>query len=149
VSLLFWGQGAKFQNGFGDVSIKVAHYKKNFKTFVFWDAPQSIKLINLNHNKYPLWNVMKAWAKNWWWPKLGILGTTVVMLWTWLPQRLIVFTSIEIWQVWVTRLEFGPLSQTFLTMRLSSSIYANPNWNHRGKVTSTKAICFEMTARWC
>jgi hypothetical protein len=35
VSLLFWGQGAKFQNVFGDGSIKVAHCKKIFKTFVF------------------------------------------------------------------------------------------------------------------
>ncbi len=27
---------------------------KNLKEiFVFWDAPQSIKLINLDHNKYP------------------------------------------------------------------------------------------------
>jgi len=27
--------------------------KNNNLTFVFWDAPQSIELINLNHNKYP------------------------------------------------------------------------------------------------
>jgi hypothetical protein len=49
----FGGQGAKFENVFGDGSIKVGHCKKIFKTFVFRDAPQSIKLINLNNNKYP------------------------------------------------------------------------------------------------
>ncbi len=49
----FGGQGAKFQNVFGDGSIKVTHCNLFYKTFVFWDAPQSIKLINLNHNKYP------------------------------------------------------------------------------------------------
>jgi hypothetical protein len=64
-------------------------------------------------------------------------------------KDLIIFTSIEIWQVWVARLEFGPLSQTFLTMHLSLAIYANPKWNHQGKVTSTKAIYLEMIARWC
>jgi hypothetical protein len=31
----------------------MAHYKKEtIKTFVYWDAPQLIKLINMNHNKY-------------------------------------------------------------------------------------------------
>ncbi len=31
----------------------MAHYKKKIiKTFVLWDEPQLIKLININHNKY-------------------------------------------------------------------------------------------------
>jgi hypothetical protein len=48
---------AKFQNVFGDGSIKMAHCKKRKKIplekFVHWDAPQLINLINMNRNKYP------------------------------------------------------------------------------------------------
>jgi len=43
-----WG-GGKFHNFFGE---KKKKKKKTIKTFVLWDAPQLIKLINMNHNKY-------------------------------------------------------------------------------------------------
>jgi len=57
----FWegGGGRKFHNTFGDEPIGVDHCPpkekpfKTLKTFVFWDAPQPIKLTNMNHNKYP------------------------------------------------------------------------------------------------
>jgi hypothetical protein len=49
----FGGARSKVSKKIGDVSIKVAHCIFLKKTFVFWDGPQSIKLINLNHNKYP------------------------------------------------------------------------------------------------
>jgi hypothetical protein len=47
---------AKFQNVFGDGSIKMAHCPKKKSTlekFMHWDAPQLTNLINMNQNKYP------------------------------------------------------------------------------------------------
>jgi len=45
------GVGA-FHNVFGDRSTKWSIAKKKIKTFVFWGAPQLIKLINTNQNKH-------------------------------------------------------------------------------------------------
>jgi hypothetical protein len=40
------------------------------KTFMHWDAWKSIKLININFNKYP--SSCKIQGKKWWWTKLWI-----------------------------------------------------------------------------
>jgi len=46
--------------------------KKNhsIKTFVLWDAPQLIKLINMNHSMYL--SAWKSLGQKWWWTKLGL-----------------------------------------------------------------------------
>ncbi len=45
-----WGRGG-FHIVFGDKVTKMGHCeRKTIKTFVFWDAPQLTKLINMNHN---------------------------------------------------------------------------------------------------
>jgi len=51
--------GGGFHNTFGDEPIGVTHRPPKekplifLKIFVLWDAPQPIKLTNMNHNKYP------------------------------------------------------------------------------------------------
>jgi len=56
MSLLFLegGWGCEFQNVFviGQSKWLIANFK-NKRTCVPWDAPQPIKLINMDHNKYP------------------------------------------------------------------------------------------------
>jgi hypothetical protein len=63
-----------FHDVFGDELIEWPIAKKNknhiIKTFVLWDAPQLIKLINMNHNMY-----LSSWkhlGQKWWWTKLGL-----------------------------------------------------------------------------
>jgi len=49
----------------------IAPKKKNpLKIFMLWDAWKSIKLINMNFNKYP--SSCKVQSQKWWWTKLGI-----------------------------------------------------------------------------
>jgi len=64
------GEGG-FHNVFGDRPTKwPAATKKTIKTFVLWDAPQLIKLININHNKHL--GSWKSSAKKCSWTKLRI-----------------------------------------------------------------------------
>jgi hypothetical protein len=44
--------------------------KKNLWNICAWDAPQPIKLITMNHNKYP--SSSESLGKKWGWAKLRI-----------------------------------------------------------------------------
>ncbi len=68
----------RFHNILGDRPTKWPIAKKrNSKTFVIWDALLSIKLIDINHNKYL--NSCKSLGQKLWWAKLGIKSSTQTM----------------------------------------------------------------------
>ncbi len=71
----FWGWGAEGGWVWSFLMISqskwpIANQKKTLETFVFSATWQPIKLININHNKYP--SSCKVLSQNWWWTKLGI-----------------------------------------------------------------------------
>lgn len=58
------GEEGGVQNVFGDGPMKVDHCKKNLWNICAWDVSQPIKLITMNHNKYP--SSSKSLGKKWW-----------------------------------------------------------------------------------
>ncbi len=59
------GEEGGVQDVFGDGPMKVDHCKKALWNICAWDAPQLIKLITMNHNKYP--SSFESLGKKWWW----------------------------------------------------------------------------------
>ncbi len=79
--------------------------KKTIKTFVLWDAPQLIKLININHNKYL--GSWKSSGQKMVINKVTNKSSTQAMKWDKMCIQEIPWNSNIIVAYWYKRLMFG------------------------------------------